>query len=101
MELPNYLAPKAVVAPSDDDSDEGSDISDDEDITAMDDLGPEYGTESDYEYPDSDEDLPDDAQDSVESSDEWDRNAYASGDESESDTEDIRTRVTHGVRRKA
>jgi len=97
------------------DSDEGSDISDDDDITAMEDLGPEYDSDSDYEYPDSDDDLSNgsvsndrDDQGSVtssdmDSSDEWEHNAYASADETESDT-DSPARVTnaasYGVRRK-
>jgi hypothetical protein len=111
MAPPEPPAPVAAEQ-SDYDSDEGSDISDDDDITAMEDLGPEYDSDSDYEYPDSDDDLSNgavssnrDATDSVVSSDvdssdsEWERNAYASGDETESDA-DTPKRAASGVRRK-
>jgi hypothetical protein len=106
MAPPEPPAPVATEQ-SDYDSDEISDLPDDDDITSMEDLGPEYDSESDYEYPDSDEDLPNGAVSSdhdreysatssdMDSSDEWERNVYASGDETESDT-DTPTEVTHG-----
>lgn len=110
--------PPAPAATEEYDFDEVLDSSDDDDdISAMDDLGSEYDSESDYEYPDSDEDVRgsvvssdhDREQDisissDMDSSDEWVRNVYASGDETESDT-DTPTRVAHAgssaVRRKS
>ncbi|KAG0632325.1 hypothetical protein M758_1G320100 [Ceratodon purpureus] len=106
MEHPDPPAPVATDQ-SDYDSDEVSDLSDDDDITSMEDLGPEYDSDSDYEYPDSDEDLPNgsvssdhdrkhsDTSSDMDSSDEWERNVYASGDETESD-DDTPTRATLG-----
>lgn len=109
--------PPAPVATEQSDyySDEDSDISDDDDITAMEELGPEYDSDSDYEYPDSDDDLSNggvasdrDDRDIVtssdmDSSDEWEPNAYASGDETESDTDTpsgATYEASNGVRRK-
>ena len=105
MAPPEPPAPVATEL-SDYDSDEISDLSDDDDTIAMEDLGSEYDSDSDYEYPDSDEDIPNGAVSSdhdreygatssdKDSSDEWERNIYASGDEAESDA-DTPTRVTH------
>lgn len=79
------------------DSDESSEFSDDEDITAMEDLGPEYDSDSDYEYPDSDEDpVSGDRADKdiaaanrdLERNDRWGRNAHASGGDTGSGSND-------------
>lgn len=111
MAPPEPPAPVATEQ-GDYDSDEGSDISDDDDITAMEDLGPEYDSDSDYEYPDSDDDLSNDTVSSDrddkdiitssdrDSDDECEPNAYASGDETESDFDAVTHAASSGVRRK-